>query len=117
MTPVADLSNPEAGSALVDALRWIEGVMLGPIAMTMAVAGVAFVGILLLQGRIAWRRGLAVIVGCFIVFGAQPIVYTVGIDALPSDIAIRAEWVVAPDVPQGLAPQAYDPYAGASFGN
>lgn len=117
MTPVADLYAPEAGSVLVDALHWIEGVMLGPIAVALAVAGVAIVGLLLLQGRVPWQRGLAVIVGCFIVFGARPVLQAAGNKALPSDFVAGQEGRLAPSAAQTMSPQAFDPYAGASLGN
>lgn len=115
--PLADLSAPEAGSALVDALRWIEGIMLGPVAVTLAVAGVALVGLLLLQGRIAWQRGLAVCLGCFIVFGAWPIVHAASVGTSSGDIAALRDGGPLPEAPKDVPPQAYDPYAGASLGN
>ena len=34
----------------------------------------AAVGFLMLTGRIEWRRGLTVVIGCFIIFGAVAIV-------------------------------------------
>jgi type IV secretion system protein VirB2 len=39
-----------------------------------AVIAVAVVGFLMLTGRINWRYGATVIVGCFILFGAATIV-------------------------------------------
>jgi len=38
------------------------------------VIAVAAVGFLMLTGRIEWKRGLIVVIGCFIIFGATAIV-------------------------------------------
>ena len=48
--------------------------LLGNLATTAAVIAVAVVGLMMLTGRIEWRRGVTVVVGAFIVFGAVAIV-------------------------------------------
>ncbi len=55
-------------------MRWLEGTLLGTIATVIAVMAVATVGLLMLTGRINWRYGATVILGCFILFGAASIV-------------------------------------------
>jgi type IV secretory pathway VirB2 component (pilin) len=52
----------------------VRGTLLGNLATTAAVIAIAVVGLMMLSGRIEWRRGLTVIVGAFIVFGAASIV-------------------------------------------
>lgn len=52
----------------------MQGTLLGNLATTAAVIAVAIVGLMMLTGRIDWRRGVTVIVGAFIVFGAAAIV-------------------------------------------
>ena len=47
---------------------------MGNVATTAAVIAVAVVGLMMLTGRIDWRRGLVVVLGAFIVFGAAAIV-------------------------------------------
>jgi type IV secretory pathway VirB2 component (pilin) len=70
-----DVSNDPAGSSpLIAALQWIQGTLLGNLATTAAVIAVAIVGFLMLTGRVEWRRGLTVVIGCFIIFGATAIV-------------------------------------------
>ncbi|QDC36364.1 TrbC/VirB2 family protein [Sphingobium fuliginis ATCC 27551] len=70
-----ELSVDPAGSGvLVSAVRWLEGTLLGTIATVVAVIAVASVGLLMLTGRINWRYGATVILGCFILFGAAGIV-------------------------------------------
>jgi type IV secretion system protein VirB2 len=66
--------TPAGASPLVAALGWIQDTMLGNLATTAAVIAVAAVGFLMLTGRIDWRRGLTVVVGCFVIFGAAAIV-------------------------------------------
>jgi type IV secretory pathway VirB2 component (pilin) len=67
-------SDPAGSSPLLAALEWVQGTLLGNLATTAAVIAVAIVGFLMLTGRIEWRRGLTVVVGCFIIFGATAIV-------------------------------------------
>lgn len=48
--------------------------MLGTFATVAAVIAVATVGFMMLTGRINWRYGVTVILGCFVLFGASSIV-------------------------------------------
>ena len=70
----ASLSDPAGSGVLVGAVRWLEGTLLGTVATVVAVIAVASVGFLMLTGRINWRYGATVILGCFILFGAASIV-------------------------------------------
>jgi type IV secretory pathway VirB2 component (pilin) len=67
-------ADPAGSSPINGALAWVQGTLLGNLATTAAVIAVAVVGFLMLTGRIEWRRGLVVVVGCFIIFGATAIV-------------------------------------------
>ena len=67
-------SDPAGSSPILAALQWVQGTLLGNLATTAAVIAVAVVGFMMLTGRIEWRRGLTVVVGCFIIFGAVAIV-------------------------------------------
>lgn len=69
-----DIADPAGSGVLVSALRWLEGTLLGTIATVVAVIAVATVGFMMLTGRINWRYGATVILGCFILFGAASIV-------------------------------------------
>ena len=68
------LSDPAGSGVLVAAVSWLQGTLLGTVATVVAVIAVASVGFLMLSGRINWRHGATVIIGCFIVFGAGSIV-------------------------------------------
>lgn len=69
-----EIADPAGSGVLVSAVRWLEGTLLGTIATVVAVIAVATVGFMMLTGRINWRYGATVIVGCFILFGAASIV-------------------------------------------
>jgi type IV secretion system protein VirB2 len=67
-------ADPQGSGVIVSAVRWLQGTLLGTVATVVAVIAVASVGFLMLTGRINWRYGATVILGCFILFGAASIV-------------------------------------------
>lgn len=67
-------NNPSGSGPIVAAVDWVRGTMEGTIATTVAVIAVAFVGFMMLTGRMNWKHGITVIIGCFILFGAATIV-------------------------------------------
>jgi len=68
------LADPRGSSPIVSAVQWLQGTLLGTVATVVAVIAVACVGLMMLTGRINWRYGAVVILGCFILFGAVSIV-------------------------------------------
>ncbi len=70
----AQTADPAGSSPLLAALNWVQGTLLGNVATSAAVIAIAVVGFLMLTGRIEWKRGLVVVVGAFIIFGAVTIV-------------------------------------------
>lgn len=106
------------GTPMVESARWIEGVMVGEIALGVCVIAVAFIGALMLTGRLALRESARIVVGCFVLLSAPVIAAGFGqggsalIEAsAPSQpITIQIE-NPRPDLP----PANYDPYAGASL--
>ncbi len=67
-------ADPAGSGPLVNAVGWLQGTLLGTVATVVAVIAVASVGFLMLTGRMNWRYGATVILGCFILFGAASIV-------------------------------------------
>ena len=67
-------ADPAGSGVLVAAVGWLQGTLLGTLATVAAVIAVAAVGFMMLTGRINWRHGATVILGCFILFGASSIV-------------------------------------------
>ena len=66
--------DPAGSGPIVAALAWLQGTLLGNAATAVAVMAVAAVGFMMLTGRLNWRFGATVILGCFILFGAGAIV-------------------------------------------
>lgn len=67
-------SDPAGSGVFVSAVNWLQGTLLGTVATVVAVIAVATVGFMMLTGRINWRHGVTVILGCFVLFGASTIV-------------------------------------------
>lgn len=67
-------ADPAGSGVFVSAVNWLQGTLLGTFATVAAVIAVASVGFMMLTGRINWRHGAVVILGCFILFGAGSIV-------------------------------------------
>ena len=76
------LADPRGSGVFVSAVQWLQGTLLGTLATVVAVIAVASVGFMMLTGRMNWRYGATVILGCFILFGAASIV--AGIQATAS---------------------------------
>jgi type IV secretion system protein VirB2 len=66
--------DPQGSGPIINALLWMQGTLLGNVATAVAVMAVAAVGFMMLTGRMNWRFGATVIIGCFILFGAASIV-------------------------------------------
>jgi type IV secretory pathway VirB2 component (pilin) len=72
--PAAAAADPQGSGPIVNALMWLQGTLLGNVATAVAVIAVAMVGFMMLTGRMNWRFGATVIIGCFILFGSAAIV-------------------------------------------
>ncbi|MEM8772423.1 MAG: TrbC/VirB2 family protein [Pseudomonadota bacterium] len=66
--------DPQGAGPIIAAMDWLQGSLLGNVATTAAVIAVAAVGFMMLTGRMNWRYGITVVIGCFILFGATSIV-------------------------------------------
>lgn len=114
------LADPAGSNVITAAVAWLQATLLGTVATTIAVIAVSTVGLMMLAGRVPVRRGLTVIGGCFVLFGAPLIAAGIqssinGGGALPVAPA-RAE-LTGPPAPPPAEPYPvanHDPYAGAS---
>ena len=111
------LSDPVGQSPIIAAITWIEGTLMGSIAIAIAVVCVATVGLMMFSGRIDVRRGLVVVLGCFVLFGASTIVGGFRGATSSTDLPLASSAsdyrTVAP-LPPAPTPTPEDPYAGAS---
>lgn len=116
--PTTSLADPPADSPVAAGIQWVQGAALGSTATAVAVLAVATVGLLMLSGRLELRRGITVVLGCFILFGAAGIaaVLTGGARTPQSQILASDSSPLAQQMQNSPVPEAapYDPYAGAS---
>lgn len=116
---ISSLIDPPAESPIVDGVMWVQGVALGYTATAVAVTAVAAIGFLMLSGKLALRRGIAVVAGCFILFGANGL--AMALLGLASQGA-PPHYPANPEPSQSInqassslpSSPAYDPYAGAA---
>ncbi len=74
LSSAAQAATPAGASPILGAVTWMQDTLLGEVASSVAVIAVAVVGFMMLSGRLNWRYGATVIVGCFVLFGAATIV-------------------------------------------
>jgi type IV secretory pathway VirB2 component (pilin) len=113
------LSDPDGANPLVVAAQWLQATMLGTVATAIAVIAVTGVGVLMLTGRLDWRRGATVVFGCFVLFGAASMAAGIRGGLSGEEIATRSSplppvpvIIVRPVTPKPLP--GFDPYAGAA---
>lgn len=100
---------------IASSLEWINDVVFGQLAVGLCVIAVAFIGFLMLTGRLPLRRGLRVLLGCFVFLGA-PVIASAFISA-GRDTArpIQPPLIASEDSPRRkLPPAEYSPYGQAS---
>lgn len=106
------------GSALAAAADWATGLLSGPLAVGLATLGVAGFGLSMLAGRLELRRGLAVILGCFVLLGAPAMARgLLGLLDIERPAPVIAPQVAhsEPAIESRTVQTTDDPYAGASL--
>lgn len=117
--PSLSLADPPPESAIIAGVVWVQGAALGSTATIAAVIAVATIGLLMLSGRLELRRGITVVLGCFILFGASGIAAALtglgGENVQPRRTPVADASKLASRLRSPAAPlTTYDPYAGAS---
>lgn len=116
--PRLSLTDPGSSASLVAAATWVQSLVTGTTATIVATIAVAGVGFLMLQGRLPLRRGMIVVMGCFIVFGSSAIADGLMAVGQSTSTSAGSDMIVSsasPPPPAAPAqPSVYDPYAGAS---
>lgn len=118
--PISLADSPAGASVLAAAISWLQDVLLGTVATSIAVIAVAAIGFGMLTGRVNIRQGATVILGCFILFGASTIVNGLRYAASgvggydPPPVIVAGPPPAPPAAPPTGTPAPYDPYAGAS---
>jgi type IV secretory pathway VirB2 component (pilin) len=114
----ASLLDPPPESVIASGADWISGLIFGPLANVIAVIAIAWVGLAMLSGRVDIRRGMAVVLGCFLLFGAKGIADGLRSVAMSEAVPMAASAPPPPTFaippPSTKVPVGYDPYAGAA---
>lgn len=109
------LFDPPDTSPLAGAVEWLTGTLLGTVAVSLCVIAVAVLGLMMLTGRLPVRRGLELVLGCFVLLGA-PVIASAFIGGAQREAApLPPPPPPAPPARAELPPADYDPYAGASL--
>jgi type IV secretion system protein VirB2 len=117
LTVQQSLFEAGGGTPMVESARWIEGVMLGEVALGVCVIAVALIGTLMLTGRLPLREGVRVVIGCFVLLGA-PVIAAGFVDGGGGVIEARVPPQASAQIESlrpNLPPADFDPYAGASL--
>lgn len=115
----ASLTDAPPTSAIGSAMSWVSELLFGPLATIIAVIAIACIGFAMLSGRIDIRRGLSVVLGCFLLFGAKGMVE--GLRNTKIDDSGRVAARVPPPPSYSKLPPSmnnangFDPYAGAAI--
>jgi type IV secretory pathway VirB2 component (pilin) len=112
---VVSVFDPATGSAIGSATGWISSTLLGSVGTSVAVISIAWLGFEMLGGRLSVHRGVTIILGCFILFGAPSIAAAfmqLARNQAPTAPLPTVDPSPAPSLPS-KAPPASDPYAGA----
>ena len=116
LKPQASLFDAPTSSPIEAAVGWIGAVLIGELALGLCVLAVAFVGFLMMSGRVPIKTGMRVAIGCFVILGAPSI--AVGFLRVwePSSPRAASTSPIAANPPPAREPPRadYDPYAGAS---
>jgi type IV secretory pathway VirB2 component (pilin) len=105
------------GETLLAAVRWIEQLLTGSIGTVVAIIAIASIGFAMLAGRLDVKRGLTMIFGCFILFGAQSLasaLSNLALSSVPEPPVMTANKAPQYPMPSKNPENAYDPNAGAS---
>lgn len=110
------LFAPSGVSPVEGSVGWISDQLLSGVAVTLCVLAVAFVGLLMLTGRVPVRRGFGVALGCFVLLGAPVIASGLmeRVSVGDSAVAVAPEYS-GPDPRRDLERKEPDPYGGASL--
>jgi type IV secretory pathway VirB2 component (pilin) len=118
MLATSSLFDKPAEPVFDGAGAWTQGVLGGSLATSLCVIAIAVFGLLLLAGRLQVRRGLEVVLGCFLLLGAGSL--AAQLQQLDATFVRGSPFageriIVAPTATAPPPPANYDPYAGASL--
>jgi type IV secretory pathway VirB2 component (pilin) len=98
----------DQGDTISIAVRWVLDLMLGSVATSLATVAVALFGLMMFNGTIDRRRALSIVIGCFILFGAQSL--AIGIRGQLGDATLVRAEIADAVYDDSRAGSTYDPY-------
>ena len=113
------LADPPDASVIGPAQAWFQNILMGSIGTIIAGLAIASIGFAMFSGRVDIRRGLAVVLGFFVLVGA-PYIAKGLLGAVVSEglttVAVPPPPIYAKPQPGATSPPdgGYDPYAGAA---
>lgn len=116
--------NPSfaAPGAISAAAGFVAETLTGGLATSIAVIAIAWFGLMVMSGNLSRRRGMQLIVGCFVIFGAPLIAGGImktlaGQETPPGPLPAPAAppLQVPSAVQRPASSNPYDPYAGAAL--
>lgn len=98
-------------------MGWVSGVLQGSLVVSLCVIAVAIIGLMAMTGRLVFRDGLRVVLGCFVLLGAPVVASGMfgAVDGVRGGSAPVALVITPPERADQIPPANYDPYAGASL--
>ena len=106
-----------AGHSVVEAsVGLVSGTLFGGVVITLCVLAVAFIGLLMLSGRVPVRTGFGVVLGCVVLLGAPVIAAGLMEQSTGGEsVVAEAPEYSGPDPRRDLERKEPDPYGGASL--
>lgn len=106
------MNEPNQPEAIAGTVQWLVDLATGELALVVTTIAVAIVGLMMLDGRLDWRRGARVLLGCFLIFGAGTIssafmMFGDGVTAAP------VQYPSAAPQPSSQSGESNDPWASA----
>lgn len=109
-----------ASEAYPRAAQWLVNLLLGPAANAVAVVAIALFGLAMLQGRVSMRKGVRLVLGAFILFGAPVIAQGLlagGGTPGGQEVSVSSppEPILSDPLPPVRPISPFDPYAGGAM--
>lgn len=106
-----------SGLALFRAVDWIASILTGSLALSIASIAVAWLGFVMLSGKLEIRRGLQTVFGCFLLFAAPQLaksLFEISQNSAPRPMVIENNPTLPHSIIKSKSSRA-DPYAGAAM--
>lgn len=101
--------------SLPSAMGWLDAILLGSLATTLCVIGVALLGFTMLTGRLFLPKAGRIVIGVCVLLGAPLIAGAFVSGGGQQSVPVNANLEASPLPSRDLQPREADPNAGASL--